>query len=84
MKNKIHCLKTWPDYYAAVLSGVKTFEIRQNDRDFKVGDALVLQEFDPKAEYYTREMTTVIISYITDFAQQPGYVVMGIKPYTAE
>lgn len=40
----VHTLKTDPEVFAAVLSGEKTFEIRLNDRDFKVGDALHLLE----------------------------------------
>jgi len=43
----VHDLKTWPLYFAAVSSGKKTFEIRKNDRDFKVGDILILKEFIP-------------------------------------
>ena len=48
-----HELKTWPKYFAAVRSGQKRFEIRRNDRDFKVGDILVLREFDPEDDAYT-------------------------------
>jgi hypothetical protein len=48
-----HELKTWPKYFAAVRSGQKRFEIRRNDREFKVGDILVLREFDPEDDAYT-------------------------------
>ncbi len=42
----VHELKILPEYFAAIVSGEKRFEIRK---------------------------------YITDFAQQDGYVVLGIK-----
>jgi hypothetical protein len=43
----MHNLKCWPEYFPAVLSGEKPFELRFNDRDFRVGDGLRLQEFEP-------------------------------------
>ena len=43
----VHALKIYPEYYEAVKSGKKPFEVRKNDRDFKVGDILALNEFDP-------------------------------------
>lgn len=41
-----HDLKTYPFYFNAVLVGMKKFEVRKNDRDFKIGDFLYLKEFD--------------------------------------
>ncbi|MFM5873955.1 ASCH/PUA domain-containing protein [Aeromonas veronii] len=72
----IHELKIKPEYLAAVVSGDKTFEIRNNaDRNFKVGDTLLLWEWD---EGFTSQTAERTVSYITDFEQKPGYVVLGL------
>lgn len=39
---KIHELKLDTFYFDDVKSGLKTFEIRKNDRDYQVGDLLSL------------------------------------------
>jgi len=73
-----HYLKTWPEYFEAVQSGRKTFEIRRNDRDYQVGDTLVLVEWCPIKKAYTGQTIEKTITYITNFAQVEDYVVMGI------
>ena len=77
----VHNLKTWSEYFTAVVKNQKTFEIRLNDRDYKVGDILNLQEYDPETEQYTRRDVAVKVTYILN--KQPfvpeGYVAMGIK-----
>ena len=42
----IHQLKIAPCYFKEVATGIKTFELRKNDRNFKAGDKLVLQEYN--------------------------------------
>lgn len=42
----IHRLKILPEYFEAQKNKVKTFEIRKNDRNFKIGDRLMLYEID--------------------------------------
>ncbi|MBC1934587.1 ASCH/PUA domain-containing protein [Listeria seeligeri] len=73
----IHELKILPEYYRAIIKGRKTFEVRKNDRNFKVGDCLILKEF--KDEKYTGWKITVEVTYITDYEQKEEYVVMGIR-----
>jgi ASC-1-like (ASCH) protein len=75
---KIHELKTWPEFYEAILQGRKTFEIRLNDRDFKVNDLLVLKEYEPIPGVFTGRKTLREVSYVTTFGQRPGWVVMGL------
>jgi hypothetical protein len=40
-----HELKIWPEYFAQVRNGRMKFQLRRNDRDFKVGDQLLLKEW---------------------------------------
>ena len=43
----IHELKCWPEFFEPIVSGVKTAELRYNDRNYRVGDVLILREWDP-------------------------------------
>lgn len=73
----IHELKILPEYFEAVVSGNKRFEIRKNDRNYKKGDILRLNEYQDGQ--YTGDVHVAEITYITDYAQKDGYVVLGIK-----
>lgn len=75
---KTHFLKTWPEYFQAVVEDRKPFEIRRNDRDYAVGDVLVLQEWCPVKGDYTGNYVKRCVSYLTDFEQKPGFVVLGL------
>lgn len=45
---KLHELKILPEYYTKVSTGEKRFEIRKDDRNFKVGDIIRLCEHGGK------------------------------------
>ena len=50
--------KIWPEYFDAVASGKKKFELRLDDFEIHEGDEMLLKEWDPKTKQYTgREMT---------------------------
>lgn len=82
-----HELKISPKYFDAVEQGIKTFEVRKNDRGFAVGDLLRLREFDEKSEApteslkYTGRTCEAAITYILDDKDYcpEGYVILGIK-----
>ncbi len=82
---KMHGLKTWPDFFEAIVDGRKTFELRVNDRGFQTGDQLHLREWDPRklANSYTGRTFLVEVTYILPVAKE-GYrepwVIMAIKP----
>lgn len=63
-----HILKTLAPFYDAVADGSKTFELRKNDRGFKVGDTLQLERWcepgplrDPDAPRLTKTVTYVLL-----------------------
>lgn len=61
---RVHALKTWPEPFALVASGVKTFEVRKFDRDYRIGDRLDLEEWDPATGKYTWRMESRFVSCI--------------------
>jgi len=80
---KTHEIKTWPEYFAAVLDGSKPFEWRSDDqvRQFAVGDALRLREWDPVVEKYTGRECVRSVTYVLRgaFGIPAGFVVMGLR-----
>jgi hypothetical protein len=71
----IHELKSWSEMFEAVISRAKPFEVRLNDRGFKVGDYLHLREWAPPDEIgredhepgeYTGREAIVVITYMLD------------------
>lgn len=76
-----HELKTWPKMYRDVVNQDKKFEVRKNDRDFKVGDTLSLLEYDPIEREFTGAEHRVFVEYLLEggeFGIDEGHVVMGI------
>ena len=81
--SRTHSLKTWPEYFWEVYLGRKNFEVRVNDRDYKVRDTVVLQEWDPKNQSYTGKYVTREITYILPggaFGINEGTVILSLKP----
>jgi len=66
---KIHHLKSWPQFFIAIKEGKRTHELRRSDRDFEVGDIMVLHEFHPEGQTYTGAACTVEITSMTSFSQ---------------
>lgn len=77
---KFHELKTIQPFFQQVCDGVKTFELRKNDRDFQVNELLKLQEYNPITKEYTGRYVFKKITYILkDFTGLvDGYVILGI------
>ena len=78
-----HVLKTWPTAFSEIWEGRKRFELRRNDRGFKIGDELVLNEWSNKLRGYTGRRVIAVVTYVlADDAEfpgiRPGYVCMSI------
>jgi hypothetical protein len=65
------------------LDDLKRYEVRKNDRDFQIGDELLLKEWE-QLGYYTGREIVVIVTYITragQFGIPEGLCVLGIRPF---
>jgi hypothetical protein len=49
MDEPVHRLKTWPEFYDDVRDGIKSFELRRDDREprYAVGQMIELVRFEP-------------------------------------
>lgn len=82
MATKKHKLKIWPEHFRAVKKLTKLYEVRYNDRDYRVGDILQLQEWHPKREEYTGDEVERKVGHILDleeFGLGQRYVVLGFN-----
>ena len=74
-----HELKIKAEYLKEITEGNKNFELRRNDRDFKVGDWLHLREYINGQ--YTGRFYTVLIKYILkdcpEYGLMNGYCILG-------
>lgn len=83
--SKVHLLKTWPEYYAAVdhpdPQQRKSVELRQDDRGFEVGDIIALLEYDPERQEYTGRRVYRLITHCLRGGPwlSEGYVALSIK-----
>lgn len=90
-KNMTHELKCNDEFMMDIATGLKSFEVRQNDRGFEVGDTLLLKGgnlggagmTDHDLTYvYSGKVLEAEVTYILHGGKwgiQKGYCVMGIK-----
>lgn len=77
----VHELKILPQYFDAVRLGYKSFELRKDDRDYRVGDILLLKEWNGKE--YTGDECCREVGYIFhrtgEYGLANGYCILGLK-----
>lgn len=56
--------KIWPQYFDAIASGKKTFELRLADFECNLGDTLMLREWNPDTKKYTGRRLEKEVTYV--------------------
>ncbi len=84
-----HEKKVLPEYFEAILSGSKTFELRLADWQCEEGDELVLREWEAKSKKYTGREITKKVGYVLktknlelfpeEDVEKHGYQVISLK-----
>lgn len=59
--------KIQPEYFEAVVSGKKKYEVRLDDFEIKEGDILVLEEWNPETKKYTGRKSEKKVTYVGKF-----------------
>lgn len=77
---RFHFLKLVEPHYTNVAYGEKTFEVRKNDRDYRVGDYIEFRSYDPITQEYTGEAIIKRIRYLLDDPEyvKEGFVILGL------
>lgn len=84
----IHQLKIESLYFTQIITGVKTFEVRYNDRNFQAGDYLGLNEITDhpcNAKGERKETGRFLLVKVLNVFDNPvfvkeGFVIMSIIP----
>lgn len=83
-----HVLKSWPQFFDPISRGMRTHELRRNDRQYRIGDFLELREFCPERASLTGRVCVALITSLTSpempcavsaEALAPGFCILSIK-----
>ena len=86
----VYNVKSWTPFFQAFKRGEKKHDMRDLvDRDYKVGDILILEEYDPFKGEYTGDVLKMKITYITSrdtpcafssAALDRNYCILSLEP----
>lgn len=74
-----HDVKTAAEFFEDAKAGIKPFELRKNDRDYKVGDFMKMRKYKDgewSGDIIRREITYVLEDHE---GLKPGYCILGVK-----
>lgn len=71
-------VKIHPQPFADMAAGKLTANVRKNDRDYQVGDQVLLEEFNPDTKEYTGKMLgTLVTNVLTGYGLPEGYALVS-------
>lgn len=75
-----HQLKCWPEYFSGLWAGLKRAELRKTDRDFCVGDTVLLLEYLPGGvpSQFTGRWVRARIIRIDEFREARGLALLSL------
>jgi len=81
--------KVWSEYFQKILDGDKQFELRLADFDCKLGDVLVLKEWDNERKEFTGRSVEKEVTFVfktkdqkfwpEDEVKKYGYQILSLK-----
>jgi len=83
-KSRYHELKTNPDPFGALFTKEKTAEFRKNDRGFKIGDTLILKEYNSFTAYTGRYLLRKVTHIQIGYGIPDGYAMLSVRPLTLD
>jgi hypothetical protein len=77
-------LKSWKHFFEAIANGSKKHDVRSlKDRSYKVGEVLLLKEYDPFEGTYTGREQKVRVTFITSRDTPCAFSSGGLDPNLA-
>lgn len=73
-----HYVKINRNYFDRIYDGVKTFEVRFNDRDYQVGDFLKFTIINIDGSSGSTVLSYKIVYVHSGLGMQDGFVILGI------
>lgn len=85
MPQNTHKLKCWEEFFTVKWNGKKDWELRKDDRNYRVGDIIIQEEGNIVHDDFVRtgrkliEEITFIVREQPQFGLQKGYCIMSTK-----
>ena len=79
--HRIHILKIQDQFMTDIIDGVKTFELRYNDRDYKAGDFIHFVKVNGEEFAMTDNLyvITYVLKDVPEYGLRTNYCILSIR-----